>query len=150
MPQVAQNNTEIKSIFDMSERLTALIKCSNDNGGYRKAAKLEQKRYLQQCREELGDKLYPYLEMIIEHILIEVCSEPNTTFSNSYKTYGINLRTSDTHSFVEYVLFPEILTKFLMENGNQNSKNASRIMYGERLPTEHHCGLLFKYVNSFV
>ena len=150
MPQVAQNNTEIKSIFDMSERLTALIKCSNDNGGYRKAAKLEQKRYLQQCREELGDKLYPYLEMIIEHILIEVCSESNTTFSNSYKTYGINLRTSDTHSFVEYVLFPEILTKFLMENGNQNCKNASRIMYGERLPTEHHRGLLFKYVNSFV
>ena len=92
MSKVAQNNTKTKSIFDMSERLTALLKCSSDNGGYWKAAKLEQKRYLQQYREELGDDLYTYLELIREHILIEVCSEPNTAFGNSYKTYGINLR----------------------------------------------------------
>ena len=48
------------------------------------------------------------------------------------------------HSFAEYVLFPEVLTKFLMENKNQNYKNASRIIYGERLPTEHHRGLLLQ------
>ena len=124
--------------------MTALIKCSSDNGGYRKAAKLERKRYLQ-CREELGDEIYPYLELIKEHILIEVCLEPNTAFSNSCKTYGINHRTlGDTHSFVGYMLFPEVLTKFLMENRNQNYKNASHIMYGERLPTEHHGGLLLQ------
>ena len=135
----------------MSEHLAALLKSSGDNGGYRKAAKLEQKRYLQQCREELGDELYPYLELIKEHILIEVCLEPSTAFSNCYKTYGINLRTlGDMHSFVEYVLFPNILTKFLMENRNQNYKNASRIMYGKRYQQSIIAVLYFKYVNSFV
>ena len=48
------------------------------------------------------------------------------------------------HSFAEYVLFPEVLTKFLMENKNQNYKNASRIMYGESVPTEHHRGHLLQ------
>ena len=129
----------------MSERLTALLKCSSDNGGYWKAAKLEQKRYLQQYREELGDDLYTYLELIREHILIEVCSEPNTAFGNSYKSYGINLRNlGDKHSFVDYVLFPEVLTKFLMENKSKLKKCFSYHPWQKAIPTKHHGGLLLQ------
>ena len=51
-----------------SERLTTLQSYSSDNGGFIKAAKTEQRVFLENCEEIIGSGLSTYTEELKEAI----------------------------------------------------------------------------------
>ena len=94
-----------------------------------------------------GSGLDRYIELIKEKIKIKVQNKSVLDGLSSCLKYGVNIRAlGSIHNTVEYVLFPEIVTRFIMKLKNLNYKNASSLLYGDgkRLLIEHHSDLLLK------
>ena len=145
--QISQNANDGKALLEVSERLTALKNRFSDPRWFIKAAQIEQKIYCGNCQEIIGSCLDRYIELIKEKIKIKIQNKSVLDGPSSCLKYGVNIRTlGSIHNTVEYRLFPEIVTRFIMKLKNLNYKNASSLLYGDgkRLPTEHHSDLLVK------
>ena len=142
--QIAQG---VSDVFLTSERLTPLQNYSNDNGSFINTAKTEQRVNLVNCEEIIGSDLNTYTEELKEVIkkkTVKISTDDVLSGSSrSYQTFDVNIRSlGHTHAIVEFALLPEIITSYLMREKNLNYKDASRLMYGKLLPTEHHLNLL--------
>ena len=139
--QILQNAADEKPLLEVSERLTALKNRSSDRRGFAKAVQMEQKIYCENCQDIIVSGLDRYIEFIKEKIKIKVQNKSVLDGPSSCLKYRVNIRTlGSIHNAVEYVLFPEVVTWFIMKLKNLNHKNASSLLYGDgkRLPIEHH------------
>ena len=139
--QILQNAAAEKPLLEVSERLTALQNRSSDRRGFIKTVQMEQKIYCENCQDIIVSGLDRYIDLIKEKIKVKVQNKSILDGPSSCLQYGVNIRTlGSIHNTVEYVLFPEIVTRFIMKLKNLNHKNASCLLYGDgkRLPIEHH------------
>ena len=94
----------------------------------------------------------PFVEHIHFNILVQRASDNNDykdefIHPNAMWPISIKIRSfADKYQTIQYVILPELFTEYIMEKEGMNYKEASRYLYGGKLPTTHHVNMLLSDV----
>lgn len=125
-----------------SERLMALRRC-NSLKSFEKNALIEAGLICSQMKEYVGSGVHP-CEPYISHIFSKILTEKKDPDPDDICDYGgyfpvpIKIRKfNDIFKTIEFIIFPEVITEFVMETKKLSYEKASLILYENATPVSH-------------
>ena len=122
-----------------SDRLSALQRLDSISE-FEKNAKKEMEIIRREMHETLGGKGLNICEPYISHIFENILQESRPPNSNDITDYGGSFlvpikikKFGSVFKTIEFIILPEILSKYIMEQKKLVYKEASNFMYGYRL-----------------
>lgn len=139
------------NLYSYSERLQALTR-STSSRKYRDNAFDEEQMLL--LIKELGTDFLTYESYIIKNFLtISKIRDDSDIFSfggTEFVDFKIKKFKWSVPLTTQYVILPELFTKYIMEKRNIGYRDATCYLYGNILPTFHHVQYLLEvYLNQY-
>ena len=138
--ELANDTKATLDIWKTSERLEAYL-LRKSNNVFVMNAKKEQWIISKAIKADISDSLEPYVNHIFSKILFykKENKKEESYFDRTCATWHCNLGGVGTlRKTVEFLILPEILTMFYMENMKTSYKDTIRYLYNGTTPTTQH------------